>query len=442
MSIAQRFAARPGPASSPRPRRRPGFAAFPVANELVLLSPEGDIAHALNESAAGVWNLCDGAHAPLDMLAALRARYDGNNVDILADVTAALFRFQQLGLVDLIAPSAGAAEATALPGSATLPAHGPRVHFVFGIEDRPYFHWQLGILFESLVGQLKAGWDITVVVCNDHQEPSAALARLIDVYRVRAVTGDNHAHSHQIDFSAHQGGYAALNRVEALKAIAATVAPDDIVCLMDTDLFLCGDLRADLFPMGNALASNDIVDDRLFLGRGSDEQGIDLQKLLGSLGCDRPLKRGGVTVFLNGATVGNDKVIKDCFRFAQIIYLLGKTAGLPEHNLWMAEMACFSMALTANGIDYQLLDVPQFAVPEPQQATMPAGSFFHYYADVNDGLGGPFQGSEWNKQLFGDRDFLAENLESFRKGARSEVERRFLDLSIAARRRLLEARAD
>jgi hypothetical protein len=442
VSIAHRFAARPGATSNPRPRRRPGFAAFPVANELVLLSPGGEVAHALNESAAGVWNLCDGAHAPLDMLAALRERYDGNNVDILADVTSALFRFEQLGLIDLAAPSLGDPEESGVVDSAAAPQPGPRVRFLFGVEDKPYFHWQLGILFESLVRQLKPGWDITVVVCNDHQEPSAELVRLIEVYGVRAITGDNHANSHQIDFSAHQGGYAALNRVEALKVAGAYVDPDDVVCLMDTDLFLFGDLRADLFPAGNALASNDIVNDRLFLGRGSEEQGIDLQKLLGSLGCDRELKRGGVTVFMTGATVRNDKVIKDCFRFAQIIYLLGKTAGLPEHNLWMAEMACFAMALTANRIDYQVLDAPQFAVPEPQQATLSPGSFFHYYADVNDGFGGPFWGSEWNKQLFVDRDFLAENLESFRKDARSEVERCFLDLSIAARRRLLELRAD
>jgi len=72
VSIAQLFPARPGLASTPRPRRRPGFAAFPVANELVLLSPEGDIAHALNESAAGVWGLCDGGHTPVEMLTALR----------------------------------------------------------------------------------------------------------------------------------------------------------------------------------------------------------------------------------------------------------------------------------------------------------------------------------------------------------------------------------
>ena len=443
MSVVQHLAVRPASGSTSRPRRRPGLVPFVVANELVLLSPGSETTYALNESAASIWNLCDGEHTPLDMLTALRACYEGKNVSILADITSALFRFHHLGLIDLAVPSLDdrRARTAAATTPATPPAHGRRVRFIFGIEDKPYFHWQLGILFESLAGQLDTGWDITVVVCNDHQACSPELVRLLAVYGVRALTGDNHAHSHEIDFSAHQGGYVALNRVEALKAMAPYVDPDDVVCLMDTDLFLFGDMRPDLFPTGNALASNEIISDRLFLGRGSEEHGIDLQKILGSLGCDRELKRGGVTVFMTGATLNNDKIIKDCFRFAQIIYLLGKAAGLPEQNLWMAEMACFAMALTANRVDYELLEVPQFAVPEPQQATLPPGSFFHYYSDINDGRGGPFLASEWSKQLFATRDFLAENLESFRKAARTEVERCFLDLSIAARRRLHGSRA-
>ena len=149
----QNLAVRPGSSASPRPRQRPGCAAFPVANELVLLSPDGEVAHALNESAAGVWRLCDGRHTPLDMLVALRALYDGKNVEILADVTAALFRLHQLGLISVTVPGPDdqGEDASAQPGGQ------PRVRFLFGVEDRPYFHWQLGILFESLAGQLEPG---------------------------------------------------------------------------------------------------------------------------------------------------------------------------------------------------------------------------------------------------------------------------------------------
>ena len=425
--------------SSARPQAKLGFSLFPVANELVVLSPDGEVALALNESAAAVWQLCDGAHTALDMLDALRTRYDGRNVRILADITETLFRFAQLGMIDLALPRLDptAAEAAIFADDAvTGVALRPHVRFVFGIEDKPYFHWQLGILLESLVGQLALGWDITLVVCNDHAALSPALTRLVSIYGVGVLTGQNHAHSLKIDFSSHEGGYVALNRVEALKAMAPRVAADELVCLMDSDVFLYGDLNRDVFPLGNALAADEIMRDPRFLSRGDDDSGIDLQQLLGALGCRTELKRGAVTVFMTGATLKNDKVIKDCFRFAQIIYLLGKTGGLPDSRVWMAEMACFAMALTANRVDYELLQAPQFKTPVPQQESIAAGSFFHYYADVNDGCGGPFLGSAWNKQLFGDRDFLAENLASFRAAAKTDLERRFFDLGLAARRRL------
>ena len=426
-----------------RPRQREGFAGFPVANELVLvpLAGKAECSHALNESGALVWSLCDGLHTPLDMLRELRSRYHGDAVAMLADIAEALLHFHGLGLIQLASPAPGTPNAAAARASATTSVRGRRVRFVFGIEDKPYFQWQLAILFESLVGQLAESWDITVVVCNDHADLSPELARLFDVYGVHAIRGTNHAHSHDIDFAGGRGGYVALNRVEALRAIAGQVESDDVVCLMDTDVFLYGDLRDDLFPAGNALASNSILADRLFMGIGSEEHGIDLQKLLGALGCTRELRRGAVTVFLTGATLQNTKVIQDCFRFAQVLYQLGRIANLPEHNVWLAEMACFAMALTPSGVEYELLDAPQFAVPAPGQAEVAAGSFFHYYADINDNRGGPFAGSAWNKQMFRDSDFLLEDLESFQSVARTDIERRFFGLAMAARKRLHGARA-
>jgi len=67
---------------------------------------------------------------------------------------------------------------------------------------------------------------------------------------------------------------------------------------------------------------------------------------------------------------------------------------------------------------------------------VPEGSFYHYYCDPNDGGGGPFRDSEWHKQLFNDSDFLRADLEGFRAGAPSDLERRFLDFALTARRRL------
>jgi hypothetical protein len=424
------------PSLATRPRQRAGFVAYSVAREIVLVPSGAGSSHALNESSALIWQLCDGLHTPLDMLRDLQSRFDGDDVSMLADITEALLHFHGLGLIELSTPSLGARADAAVSGVSVARSGSRRIRFVFGVEDKPYFHWQLAILFESLLGQLPEGWDICVVVCNDHAEFSAELRRLLDIYGVQSVAGTNHAHSYAIDYAAGRGGYCALNRVEALRAIADHVEVDDVVCLMDTDLFLFGDLREDLFPVRDAMASNNIVGDRLFLGRGSEEHGIDLQKLLGVFGCDTELRRGAVAVFLAGHTLRNGKVIRDCFRFAQVIYQLGKIANLPDHNVWMSEMACFAMSLTANGIDYDLLDAPQFAVPRPEQADVAAGSFFHYYADVNDRQGAPFAGSHWHKQLFHDRDLLREDLESFRAVAKTDVERRFFELAMAASRRL------
>ena len=45
--------------------------------------------------------------------------------------------------------------------------------------------------------------------------------------------------------------------------------------------------------------------------------------LLEAMGCKTPFKPGGVTIFLDAATVRNEKVIQDAFRFTQVLYLLG-----------------------------------------------------------------------------------------------------------------------
>ncbi len=423
-------------ARTQRPRRCSDIKAFEVANEIVLLLPEGSRAYALNESGAAIWKLCDGTHTLPGMLAELRAQYAGAEVDVLADVAAALLAFRNFNLIETGAAALpGRADASS-PVLAAEVAGRPPVRFVFGIEDRAYFHWQLAILFESLVGQVPLGWDITVVVCNDHTSFSPQLTRLLNVYGVQALTGTNHGRSHDIDFSENRGGHVALNRVEALHAIAPYVEADDVVCLMDTDIFLYGNLREDLFPSGNALARNAMIGEQPFMSGLSCGRGIDLNKLLASIGCETPLKPGGVTVFVTGQTVRNQKVIRDCFRSAQILFLLGKVLDLPGQATWVAEMACFAMALTPNGIDYELLDTPQFAVLPPQQETIPDGSFYHYYCDVNDGAGGPFRNSEWHKHLFAQSDLLRADLESYRARASSDLERRFFDLALDARNRL------
>jgi hypothetical protein len=207
---------------------------------------------------------------------------------------------------------------------------------------------------------------------------------------------------------------------------------------MDTDMFLVGDLREDLFPTGNAMAKNWIISqERFFQFSNPAGRGLSLPGLLRAMGYERELKPGGVTIFLTGETLQEKKYIQDCFRFLQILYLIGKMGDYPTHGVWMAEMACFALATVPNDIEMELLDVPQFAVPEPGTGTVPDGSFFHYYIDLNDGGNGPFPGSQWHKQLYRQSDLLRRSdLEGARDNARSPVETRFFELAVAAQERL------
>ncbi len=426
-----------------RPRRRADLEAFPVADELVLVPPTTDKVYALNASGAAIWDLCDGSRSLLDIHEELKSRFEGDDVEILGDLSAALFELQSFGLVDTTVP---ALPSQADPATVVLggPRRRPSVHFVYGIEDRTYFHWQLAILFESLVGQLPADWSLVVVVCNGHREISEELREVAATYDVLLLTGESLGDRHNIDFADGGERYVPLNRVEALAVVGQHVAPDDVVCLMDTDTFLFGELQEHLFPTGNAMARNWIIsEERFFQFSTGNERGLSLPKLLEAMGCDQEFKPGGVTVFLTGETVRNRKIIKDCFRFLQVLYLIGKINDIPANGVWVSEMACFALALAPNGVEMELLDLPQFSVQEPGLETVPEGSFFHYYTDVNDdGKAGPFPGSQWHKQIFNQRNLLRQNLTSYLEQAKSPIEKRFFELAHRAQRRLYGTNGD
>lgn len=419
-----------------RPRRRAGLEAFPVADELVLVPPATDRVFALNASGAAIWQLCDGRRSLLDILEGLCGRFEGDDVDILADLSAALFELQTFGLVETAVP---ALPAQTDPAAVVLgaPRDRPAVHFVYGVEDRPYFHWQLAILFESLVGQLPAGWSIVVVVCNGHAPISSELTAIAEAYDVLLLTGESLGDRHNIDFADGGERYVPLNRIEALAVVGEHIAPEDVVCLMDTDTFLFGDLQEGLFPTANAMAKNWIIsEEKYFQFATKNQHGLSLPKLLEAMGCAQEFKPGGVSVFLTGETLHNRKVIKDCFRFAQVLYLLAKIGDVPPKGVRVSEMACFALALVPNDVPMELLDLQQFAVQESGISTVPEGTFFHYYNDFNDGSGGPFPGSSWHKQLFHHRDLLCEDLSGYLAEARSPIEQRFFELARDAQRRL------
>lgn len=423
-----------------RPLRRSGPKSYTVADEAILVPEQGTDIYALNATGSAVWDLCDGRHSLVQIHDHLCERFEGDEVQIMADVATALFRFRSL---DLLEPSSLSDPRIARSGTIVLaPSEdtGPKVHIVHGIEDTNYFRWQVAIMFESLVGQMPAGWEIKVVVCNNHRPISPELKHIFDTYGIEHYTGESHADNHHIDFAGGGDRYVPMNRVEALNIISHHVAPDDLVCLMDTDIFLYGELQPDLFPRHNAMASNWIIgQEKYFQFAANDKKGLNLPKLLEALGCEKEFKPGGVMVFLTGDTLQRDdrKVVRDCFRFLQIHFLAAKILDMPHHGVWVAEMACFAMAMYPNGIDYELLNIEQFAVQEQHANELPNGSFFHYYTDINDeGSSGPFYKSQWHKQLFHNQNFLKSDIDSFLDVAQGNVERRFMTLAKKSRDRL------
>ncbi len=422
-----------------RPRIRSNPQAYAIKDEAVLVPSQGDKIYALNTSGTAIWRLCDGQHSLSGILTELRKKFSGEDIQMLSDITSALFQFQAL---DLLEPASLAKPDTIGEGAIVVAPSNtdrPRVRIVHGIEDRPYFHWQLAIMFESLVGQMPVGWEINIVVCNNHRPITTELDHILQTYGVNYFTGESHADNHHIDFAGGGDRYVPINRIEALNIISQQVAPDELVCLMDSDIFLYGELREDLFPRGNAMASNWIIgQEKYFQFSTNDTRGLSLPKLLEALGCEKEFKPGGVMIFLTGETLqANDrKVIRDCFRFLQINYLAGKILDLPPHGVWVAEMACFAMAMYPNDVDFELLEIEQFAVQEQHAKELEQGSFFHYYTDVNDGSPGPFYKSEWHKQLFQQQSFLTADVESFLSVAEGDVEKRFLELAIRSRDRL------
>lgn len=423
----------------PQPLAKSGLTGFSVKDELVVLPEQGDTVYALNRTGSAIWQLCDGRHSLETMFERLREEFHGDDLEIMTDLNAALMQFRALDLLETRSLS----DPRATQAGFNLPADNsldrPPVRIVHGIEDRPYFHWQLAIMFESLIGQMPAGWDVVVVVCNNHQPLSPELEKILNTYGVQYYTGASPADNHDIDFADGGDRYVPMNRVEALNVIRHHCAADDLICLMDSDIFLYGQLQESVFPTGNAMASNWIIgQEKYFHFATGDTKGLSLPRLLEALGYEQTFKPGGVMVFLTGeALQKNDgKLVRDCFRFLQILYLAGKILELPAKGVWVAEMACFALAMYPSEIDYELLNIEQFAVLEPGADELTEGSFYHYYSDPKDGGEGPFSGSSWHKQLFGGQNFLKADIESFQAVAVGAAERQFLKLAKLARDRI------
>ena len=306
------------------------------------------------------------------------------------------------------------------------------VKFVVGIDDRVYMRWQLSILLESLHGKLPPGWEAWVVVCNGHQPLSADLQRVLDTYGARCFTGVNHPRDQNMDFASGRDVYVPLNRIEALRVVGEHLGADDLVCLIETDVFLYGDLDPRVFPQGNALFDNWIVREKLFFGYGSEKVGVRLPLLLEAMGCKTPFKGGGVTIFLDAATLRNEKVVQDAFRFTQVLYLLGAVLDVKR---WTAEMPAVALSLTVNGIDYEVIRTPEFTTQNADQEKIPTGSLYHYYVDFRQHGRGAFPGSQWYKHRYLFENFLLHDFAPYRRETATDHEKAFFDLAEGTRRR-------
>jgi hypothetical protein len=84
--------------SNDRPVRSQRVAERSVDGEMVLYDPELKCVHVLNPTAAYVWRMCDGTHAPTDIVAALVSHYPESRADIAIDVPSILESFRAADL--------------------------------------------------------------------------------------------------------------------------------------------------------------------------------------------------------------------------------------------------------------------------------------------------------------------------------------------------------
>jgi Coenzyme PQQ synthesis protein D (PqqD) len=380
----------------------------------------------LNRSGRAIWDLCDGARSIGEITDALAAHFSADREVLARDVLDTLAKFSQLGIVGDITKEVAMAPATT---------------FVIGVEDKPYHWWQTALFLESFRGKLPAGWQTIVVVCNNGEPLSDDIKQVLAAYETKFTEARNFAKAHPLDAGSEAGSlHAGLNRVEALSAASRYVDDNDTICLLDSDTFLYRDLNLDIMPQQCALPRNWHIDHEKFFSTtvGNDGNGIKLRTLLDSIGCDAEFKPGGVNVFVTGEIAKNAKFVADCFRFAQVLFLLGRIAGLKK--IWIAEMPCFALALTANRIPYDLLENQEFLVPSCTEKSLPIGSIYHYYSDPADFGRAAFADSKWHKHAYRWENFLRSDYRSFLAAAASESatdhEKYFFELAERARKRL------
>jgi hypothetical protein len=420
-----------------RPRKRPGIREFSVGEEMVLVPPrtgdgdeDGSVARqalTLNSSGRAIWELCDGNRSVDDITDALAARFSVDRGGLAHQVVDTVTGFLERGVI--------------LEERGQRPLAAPTTTFVIGVEDKPFFCWQVALFLESFRSKLPPGWQTLVVVCNNGEPISDEMKHVLASYETKFAQATNHLKNHPLDVGSEvDSHYSALNRIEALAAASCHVGDGEMICLLDSDTFLYRELSLDLMPSRCAAPWNWHVDRTPFFSSDSVNEGggVDLHLLLEAIGCRAEFKPGGVNIFVTGAVAKNKKFIADCFRFAQVLFLLGRIAGM--RKTWTAEMPSFALAMTANGISYDLLHDQEFLVSRCDERSISPGTIYHYYSDPADFGRTAFYGSKWYKQLFRRRNFLRSDFRSYSADAAREDatdhEKYFFELAENARRRL------
>jgi hypothetical protein len=87
-------------AIGPRPVRSQAARAYRLGDELLVYVPRSDTAHALNRSAAAIWELCDGTRT-VEEISQQLADYVSRPADALvSDVKLGVEQLCKLGLLD------------------------------------------------------------------------------------------------------------------------------------------------------------------------------------------------------------------------------------------------------------------------------------------------------------------------------------------------------
>jgi len=83
-----------------RPARVPAVEEYQLGDELLVYVPASETAHALNRSAAAIWELCDGTRTVEEICRDIGESLDRPAEALLPDVRAGIARLSELGLVD------------------------------------------------------------------------------------------------------------------------------------------------------------------------------------------------------------------------------------------------------------------------------------------------------------------------------------------------------